>query len=133
MKKNKLKCGIYKIENITNNECYIGQSINIPRRKYIHFSNLRNNKSPHKKLQKAWNKYGEENFIFKILLYCDKEYLTYFEQKCVDTFDAKYNSLIECVDSPKGICKSQETIENMKKAQMNRYLKLYRKKISIIS
>jgi group I intron endonuclease len=92
MKKNKLNCGIYKIENITNNECYIGQSKNLCQRKSTHFSSLRMNKSRHKLLQKAWNKYGENNFVFKVLLYCEKKDLKYYEDSLIEKINPIYNS-----------------------------------------
>jgi group I intron endonuclease len=58
---------IYIITNIINQKIYIGSTSNHIRRKKDHFNKLRTNKhhSPH--LQKSFNKYGEENFIFEIL------------------------------------------------------------------
>jgi group I intron endonuclease len=127
MKKNKLKCGIYRIRNLINNDCYIGQSINLEQRKYYHFYYLKRNKSRHPILQNACNKYGIENFVFEIMLYCDKENLTYYEQTCVDRFDPKYNCRKECVNSPRGTKHKVKTVENMKKAQRKRYLEEYKK------
>lgn len=59
---------IYSIINIVNSKKYIGQTIGKPRRRWTtHRNNLRNNKHANKHLQYAWNKYGEENFIFNII------------------------------------------------------------------
>ena len=73
--------GIYCIENIITGDKYIGQSKNISLRLQEHLSCLRNNHHYYKKrhiptiLQKAWNKYGEENFKIYVLTYCNQEEL----------------------------------------------------------
>lgn len=59
--------GIYKIINIVNNRYYIGSAVNLRRRRTRHFSELRNNKHNNKHLQSAWNKYGEQAFIFAVV------------------------------------------------------------------
>jgi len=59
--------GIYKITNIQNGFCYIGQAINLNDRKRRHFRDLKNNKHKNPYLQNAYNKYGEENFEFNII------------------------------------------------------------------
>jgi len=60
--------GIYQIRNLITGDLYIGQSINLMNRKGQHFSCLRLNRNNHPHLQNAFNKYGEENFVFEILL-----------------------------------------------------------------
>lgn len=80
--------GIYKIENIINHKCYIGQSINIKRRWEIHKSELKNNRHYNKYLQKAWNKYGENSFLFSVIEECSKLELNEKEQYYIK----KYNS-----------------------------------------
>lgn len=59
-----MKICIYEILNLINQKEYIGQTTNFSRRKQTHINNLRKNKHINKKLQNAWNKYGEENFKF---------------------------------------------------------------------
>lgn len=46
---------------------YIGYSTNFESRKSKHFSFLRNNNHSNEYLQRAFNEYGEENFVFEIL------------------------------------------------------------------
>jgi group I intron endonuclease len=67
--------GIYKIENTINKKVYIGQSNNISLRFSNHKYELNNNKHSNSHLQRAWNKYGKENFTFEILCECNLEEL----------------------------------------------------------
>lgn len=78
-------CGIYIIKNNITNECYIGQSKNIKRRIFDHKNKLKNNKHMYKNgeptlLQKAWNKYGEENFSFDVVEFCNDDELNEREE-----------------------------------------------------
>lgn len=61
------KIGIYKITCISNSKIYIGSSIDIKRRIQNHKAALRNNRHDNIHLQRAWNKYGENNFTFEII------------------------------------------------------------------
>ena len=61
-----INSGIYVIVNLVNNKFYIGRTKNFNNRKTQHFSKLRLNKHGNKYLQNAYNKYGEDNFIFLI-------------------------------------------------------------------
>jgi|WetSurSiteA1Bulk_404760.scaffolds.fasta_scaffold00089_15 group I intron endonuclease len=104
------KPGIYAIENILNHNIYIGQASNIRKRKNLHFHKLAKNKHENSHLQNSFKKYGEKNFIFKILLYCEIPELTYYEQSIVNTFNPNslYNIRLECVNSPVGTKFSEE-------------------------
>lgn len=62
----KIKQGIYCWTNIHNNKRYIGQSVNIPKRKAEHIrKNL--NEGHDTIISRAFKKYGEESFEFLIL------------------------------------------------------------------
>lgn len=100
--------GIYKIENLVNGHCYIGQSVDLKHRKCQHFSNLKMNVHVNKHLQSAYNKYGSNNFLFSIILFCEKNELTYYEQSLVDKLSPEYNICKECVSSPVGVPLSDE-------------------------
>lgn len=63
--------GIYCIENITNGKKYIGQSRDIKNRYYGHKWHLKHGSHSSRHLQNAWNKYGENSFIFYIIEECD--------------------------------------------------------------
>ena len=80
-------CGIYCIENTVNHKRYIGQSIDIYRRWQTHRYLLNENKHDNDYLQKAWNKYGEENFSFYILEMCDECDLSNSESKYIKLYD----------------------------------------------
>lgn len=56
---------IYKITNIKTKQNYIGQTIDINRRRRIYFSTLANKTHKNPKLQVSWNKYGQDNFKFE--------------------------------------------------------------------
>jgi len=56
---------VYKITNKINNKFYIGRTKNFKERKRNHIRLLTNNKHHCIHLQNAWNKYGEENFLFE--------------------------------------------------------------------
>ena len=66
------KCGIYMCTCIKNNKSYIGQSQDVKLRKCQHLSALRYNKHWNKYLQNAYNKYGEDKFVWEVLEYCDE-------------------------------------------------------------
>lgn len=98
-----MNCGIYKITNLITGDFYIGQSINIKKREWKHFSELRLGKHKNSHLQHTYNKYGEENFKFETILYCEPFELTRYEQALVDKWKPAYNIRKECVNSNKGI------------------------------
>lgn len=82
-----IKSGIYYIENLINNKKYIGQSNNIKDRWRRHISELNKNKHHNDYLQKSWNKYGENNFMFEIIEYCSIENLDDREQYWIDFYN----------------------------------------------
>lgn len=64
---------IYEIKNIINNKRYIGRTKYPEKRKERHFRELKANKHHSIYLQRAFNKYGEENFVFNILQEVENE------------------------------------------------------------
>lgn len=118
-----MKSGIYSIKNLVNGKKYIGQALDLKKRKREHFSLLRRNLHLNIHLQNAWNKYGENNFIFDILCYCKKEELTKYEQVFVDSFkkEVLYN-IRECVDSNKGFKHSEESKQKNRNAHIGKPL-----------
>lgn len=83
------KPGIYQIRNLVNGKMYIGSAVNLNRRCHDHFSQLRDNKHNNQHLQRAYNKYGEHNFVFEIIeLVPDRQMLIKQEQYYIDTLNA---------------------------------------------
>jgi len=80
------KSGIYKITNKQNGKIYIGSSLRISQRFYMHRRNLRSGAHHSTHLQYSWNKYGEENFLFEVIEEVfDKNMLLEREQYYMDT------------------------------------------------
>lgn len=75
-----MKSGIYQILNLVNGKMYIGSSNNIERRIYDHGALLLNNRHHSIHLQRAFDKYGNENFDVNILEYCEENILLEKEQ-----------------------------------------------------
>lgn len=82
-----MKSGIYKIVNKLNNKYYLGSSKNFHVRKLKHFNELRKGKHHNIYLQRAFNKYGEENFEFIILEECENTFER--EQELLNNLDLK--------------------------------------------
>lgn len=58
---------IYRIRNVTDQKFYVGSTINVKERFRTHRNKLRNGKHHTPHLQAAWNKYGEECFVFEVV------------------------------------------------------------------
>jgi group I intron endonuclease len=101
--------GIYSITNTVTGKIYIGQTTNLNKRKAFHYWELNNNRHNNAYLQNAYNKYGKDNFIFQIILYCEKHELTRYEQSIVDITTYIYNIRKLCVNSNKGFVLSEDT------------------------
>lgn len=84
-------CGVYKIVNNINQKIYIGQSINIKARWKDHINSLNRGDSKCTLLQRAWNKYGQDNFSFEILELCTEDVLDDVEIKYIDLYDSCRN------------------------------------------
>lgn len=82
--------GIYKITSITSGKIYIGCASNVRTRINGHLYDLRKDKHNNSYLQRAWTKYGEENFIFEMIEKCDisnlhaREHYWVNELNCLD-------------------------------------------------
>ena len=67
--------GIYSIQNKTTGKVYVGQSVEIEKRWKRHIWALNNNRHDNSHLQRAWNKYGQDDFIFKVVEQCEENFL----------------------------------------------------------
>ena len=83
-------CGIYKITNIENGMCYVGQAVNIADRWKQHIKRGIGADPPTRnKLYPAMLASGVENFTFEIVEECDREKLNDREQYWQEYFGAK--------------------------------------------
>lgn len=79
--------GIYAIKCKKNNKMYVGSSVNIASRFRKHKADLLKNKHHSLYLQRAWNKYGKESFIFETIEEVPKDELLDVEQMYLDCLD----------------------------------------------
>lgn len=83
-------CGIYKITNLANGMCYVGQSVDIANRWKQHIKRGIGAEAPKKnKLYPAMAEFGVENFSFEIVEECEKELLDKKEDYWQEFFKAK--------------------------------------------
>lgn len=122
-----MKC-IYKIENITTGEFYIGGTMDFQRRRNNHLCSLRNNKHSTSKLQKSFNTHGESSFAFSIIEECEND-LVEREQHYLNTLLPTLNALKKayfvCGEKHPRFGKghSDEAIEKIKKARSRQIIK----------
>lgn len=113
---------IYTIRNTINNKIYVGSAVNYNSRKSVHKSRLKSNKHHSPKLQNAWNKYGENSFVFEILEEVnDVNNLISREQYYIDLLKPFYNcspTAGNCL----GKIVSQESKEKMSKSHIGKKL-----------
>ncbi|MEH2094003.1 GIY-YIG nuclease family protein [Nostoc sp.] len=119
--------GIYVIINRDTGKRYIGSTTASFRRRWDnHKRSLRTNKHHSTKLQRAWNKYTEFRFEFKIIEvvpkeeWTDNKYLLDIEQMYLDTYQPEYN-ICKTAGSNLGLKRSKETIEKGRASLKNYY------------
>lgn len=76
--------GIYQIRNITNGSVYVGSAKNIVYRWTIHRRQLTDGKHHSRYLQRAWNRYGPQAFVFEVVEECQVDELLVREQFYID-------------------------------------------------
>lgn len=86
------RMGIYMIENTVNNKVYIGSSVDTNNRINNHKNDLNKNKHHNKYLQRAWKKYGADNFTFTVIEKVnDRDKLIEREQYWMDYYNVSEN------------------------------------------
>ena len=102
------KCGIYIIKNKINNKFYIGSSKYLYTRITEHRCRFRKLDGINPHIQRAYNKYGEENFEYSILEFCDPEIKYEREQYYLDILQPEYNTTLQ-VQANKGLPRSEHS------------------------
>lgn len=90
-----MNCGIYCIKNLINNKVYIGKTNDLQSRWKNHLFVLRANTHSNKHLQTAFNKYGESNFEFIVLLsfnYFNNDELNQLEIQYIEQYKSYINT-----------------------------------------
>lgn len=118
--------GIYMITNKMNNKKYIGQSVNIKRRKSEHFTKHCNKMV----ISNAIFKHGKENFDFEVLEECDESQLNELEIKYITEYKSNNREFGYNVDNGgNGTGKmSEETKQKIKKSSTGDKNHFYGKK-----
>jgi group I intron endonuclease len=109
--------GIYKITSTASGKIYVGCASNVKTRINGHLYDLRREKHNNNYLQRAWLKYGEENFVFEIIEKCSvndlhaREHYWVNELNCLDK-SIGYN--IKPTDPNGCSIQSEETKEKLR-------------------
>lgn len=110
--------GIYTIVNLVNQHFYVGSATSLRQRKHNHFRDLRtgNHKNPY--LQRAYDLYGSDNFLFAIVEHVEHvENLILREQHYIDTLNPEYN-IARTAGSNLGVPKTPETKAKMSSSRL---------------
>ena len=85
-----IKTGIYKITNLENQMCYVGQAVDIASRWKQHIKRGLGAEAPTRnKLYPAMNAFGVENFTFEVVEECNRDMLDQQEDYWQNYFKAK--------------------------------------------
>ena len=101
---------IYKITNIITQDFYIGSAIRYDYRRWSHLHTFRKNKHKNPKMQNSYNKYGEDAFIFEVILIAREQY---WMDKLLPNFN-----ILKIAGSPLGVKHTEKAKENMSKAHI---------------
>jgi group I intron endonuclease len=85
------KWGVYKIENKITGDFYIGSTIDLSKRFSDHKYYMRKGTHHNPKLQKDYNTYGEDSFVFSTLIFCDVCNLELYEKVFISALNPTYN------------------------------------------
>ena len=113
---------IYEIRNTITDDIYIGSSVDFKNRKTRHLRDLRKGNHHSIILQRAYNKYGKENFKFKVLKTCSREQLEFYENHFLINLEPKYN-ICKIAYKTTGRIVTQETREKQRKYALENNVK----------
>ena len=112
--------GVYRIINLVNNKVYIGSSVNLKNRWRQHRDDLRDGRHINLHLQRAWDLYSEDAFVFEVCITCHATTLLWYEQQFLDQWQPEYNVLL-VAGSPLGCRRSEETRRKVGEASAKPY------------
>lgn len=103
-----MQTGIYEIVCLQNCRRYIGSATSFSNRWARHKYQLRSGVHHSSYLQRAWNKHGENAFLFNVLIKCHKDDLILYEQIAIDALLPEFNCC-RVAGNTAGRITSQET------------------------
>lgn len=111
---------VYCLKNKVNNKLYIGSSSNYKQRKISHLESLMNKCHHNPILQKDFNEFGKENFVFEILKQGFKtvEKMLEHEYYLINNSSNIYN-VLKVNYNGVGLRKSKTAVYQMKNQQMS--------------
>jgi group I intron endonuclease len=113
---------VYKTTNIVNQKCYIGatsKKLNQRKIHHIHYAFKRNSNI---NFHKALREFGKESFKWEILIYCEKQWVEYYETECIKLYNAYtdgYNMRKTNIGKNCGYKHTQKTKDKIKKNHSN--------------
>ena len=116
-----MKSGIYAIINKSNGKIYVGQSIDAIDRINHHKADLKRGNHHNIHLQRAWDQYGEESFVFSILEKCSIEELDSKEIWWINYFNSTHRDFGYNIEDGGNLFKtvSEETKRRISEANTN--------------
>lgn len=114
-----MNSGVYTITQHSTGKRYVGSSVNLQNRKDSHYSGLRRNTHGNSLLQRAFMKYGEADFDFRVLLHCDVNQVLFYEQRALDILTPEFN-ILRVAGNSTGRLATPETRAKMSMSQKGR-------------
>ena len=119
---------IYKIENTVNGKKYIGSTQNKKQRWGKHKRDLKAGRHSNDYLQRAWDKYGSDNFRFEVIEKVPREdKLLEREQWYLDNTETEYNLAIDAQAAFRGLSHTEESIRKIRESHMGAKNPMYNK------
>lgn len=117
-----MRSGVYSIRHIATGRRYIGSAVMLTRRWRRHLVDLRAGRHHSQKLQRAWNKYGSDEFVFEPLLICAPRDLLSYEEAAIAAFDGVSGGFNAAhrARSAAGVKRSPEFIAEIRARQLGR-------------
>lgn len=113
---------VYGIRCVANGRIYIGSSVDVKRRFYLHRLDLRAERHHSPRLQNVWNKYGEAAFEFQVLEHVDDLLFLLVREQCwIWRNEAVILNCAPVAGSPLGIKRTDEQKARMKASKQAHY------------
>lgn len=118
--------GIYGIRSISHPErIYIGSARDVRQRKSTHLWDLRKDRHSNDKLQHHYNKYGEGDLVFELIIKCDVGDLIRAEQAFINLFNPWFNICVTA-GSSLGMRRTAKARKKMSQAKLGNKINLGR-------